>query len=687
MKTGFKSFVVCMLFVISLFAGCRTKKTEEAMEILPAEKTLFFYEGTEEADGIAVEADGTLYTISWIKESDNTYQSNYTLQKISVYDLEGTCIRSAEIRAGNGRILCAAAKDGKLYFLSGKSLVDFLIISVYEVDTTTWEVNIIGSYPQYGLFITEYCVILEDYLYVLGSTMWSQVEEEELDILASTRKYNVVFRVHLTEEDPQAEEMDIRFPNAIYVTEDDTLMLHVYTQEKGFVFYEFDPQEKTLVERYCVRTDGERSKVIGCRNGYFYSDRLGYGDQDEIFFQTYDSKQEEGVLLVTEVDLNYCPVYRGGFLFYSNQLSTKSGVWRICVENVAKKGKELILLERETAEHKPFPCGFLMKERAVSQEEFALKVLALDKDFDLFVMDSGAVGAEKVRDSGIYYPLNDVEGVQEYLDACFPSLKELAINEEGDIWMLPVKIGVSGLVYNKTFCEKQGVDLSSMDWTEYVDFIETVCMEEGGRYLLESSIADLAREFCNQYLALYHEFDTEEFRIHASRLRKSRELGWNAEEYISVLEPLKKGIIPDYYFTDWHAISSYQLLIDSLENSDIYGVAEIPKISEEVGNTATVVFLVVNPMSQKLDTALEYITAYAKYMMTVKNSFLLSDRTTYSEAPFVQELYTLFSNAEFYFDMDDEIYWNIFLDYINGKTELEETIKEMERRRKLYYGE
>jgi len=64
-----------------------------------------------------------------------------------------------------------------------------------------------------------------------------------------------------------------------------------------------------------------------------------------------------------------------------------------------------------------------MEKRVVTDQELALKVLAQDKDFDMFLMSSRSPSSDTVRKNGVFYPLK----------------------EDGDIWMVPVMLAVSEL--------------------------------------------------------------------------------------------------------------------------------------------------------------------------------------------------------------------------------------------------
>ena len=73
--------------------------------------------------------------------------------------------------------------------------------------------------------------------------------------------------------------------------------------------------------------------------------------------------------------------------------------------------------------------------------------------------------------------------------------------------------------------------------------------------------------------------------------------------------------------------------------------------------------------------------------MTLENSFLLADTTTYLDTPFVQECYELYKTGEIYFAMEEAVYFNTFCEYLEGTFTLEEMIQEIERKLKMYLKE
>ena len=117
------------------------------------------------------------------------------------------------------------------------------------------------------------------------------------------------------------------------------------------------------------------------------------------------------------------------------------------------------------------------------------------------------------------------------------------------------------------------------------------------------------------------------------------------------------------------------------------GMQGVPKMEEDMKNCGTLTFMAVNPQSENLEATLEYISAFAKYMLTKQDSFLLADESTYTDTPFTKDWYELYANGTVYFGMESEVFLDTFNGYLNDTIDLETAIVEMERRRKLYLEE
>ena len=687
-----KSYSWLFLIVILLLCGCN-RENKQDKDLLQADTAPFTYENAGEADALAVDANGLLYVCKavWEEEEDtgpvpaSEYVYKPIKQMISVYDLEGNCMESRKLEFGNGDCWCMLAGEDKLYCAVYHSNYGCYVL--YEIDTMQWTVT--EKVKLEGYSDIAYLEVVGEHIYVLGRYK-KPLRMDYEDDTSLEYSYNRIARVSLADSQPELELMNVELPVAIYETDRDNLMIYRYVDGVNFGFLEFDPQEVTLAEAGWKNIDGNINELGGCDTGFVYSkfqidgEFLYYGTPDGTEAQVYPE----------EVRLNRPVEYQKGFVFFANRRDGK--VYRICIEETRQDNPPIQFLQMELTQDFPYGCGFQMEKRIVTDQELALKVLAQDKDFDMFLMSSRSPSSDSVRKNGVFYPLNEVEGVEEYIDACFPYLSELARNEEGDIWMVPVMLAVPGIVYHKEYCAGQDVDFSSMDFEEMLMFTRKT--RETNQSFADISFYVLKEELFGQYLSRYDTFDTELFRNYAKTLKSIGDTTWLMESkvveelsYGGDITPeieartpwLTGGELPEFYYF----YNVYSDTLDALQKNagerDELGMLGMPKLEDGMKNFGTLTFMAVNPESQNLSAVLDYISAFSKYMLGKQDSFILADKASYTDTPFTKEWYDLYAGGSVYFGVDSEVFTGVFNDYLEDEIDLEAAIAEMERRRKL----
>ena len=327
-----------------------------------------------------------------------------------------------------------------------------------------------------------------------------------------------------------------------------------------------------------------------------------------------------------------------------------------------------------------------MERMELGTEQYALKVLAQDSDFDVVVLSTRNNSSYNLKENGAFYALNEVDGVQEYLDACFPYIKELATNKDGDIWMLPIKLAIPSVFYNRDYCNKMGVDLSAMDFMEFLRFTKQERSGENEEETVSISSYVIREELFGQYLQNWDSFDTQILRDYLGQIKEITDNGtwlFNYALYSSVTSGKQMDF---YYFYEVHQ-ANYRELIQAVGDSEHIGVLGVPKMAEGIGNVGTLTFLAVNPQAENLEAALDYVSSFVAYMLGQKDTFLFADETAYTDTPLVHDLYRIYADGAVRFAMDTSIFDEQYMAYLNDKLTLEEMIAESERRRKIYMGE
>ena len=690
-----KQILSCILFgVLLVFVSCQTKEISKEIITEPFEIDVkpFVYEQTKGVDAIAVDEEGYLYTATCITEleasttiDDSTYSS--FMQRFQVYNLEGTCIKKVELALGTGSISFLTAKENKLYCIVMKSELDIWGPTLYSIDTKTWKVNELYQFETYSS-INNF-VLIGDYFYVIGCL--KEIPEKEYtlhpDIDFYTYQGECISRIKIGEETPQEEILPVDFPMDIVETTKDTLLIYHYNEENGFGFLEFNPKEAILTEVGWRKNQDSIINLTQCKDGFLFEKDTG------IYYGTLNNVETR--LSKNEIAFMGNFAYQRGFLFYM----CLEGIERIGVNDLIKNNTPIhLLLHEGYSMPEMYDSGYQVEKSILEPESYALKVLARDTDFDMYLLKSRESIAYNIKEKGVFYALNEVAGVQEYLDACFPYLKEVATNENGDIWMIPVESVIFSLFYHKEYSTTRGVDLSKMDLFEFLTLVEEIETKESEKGSLTTYL--MIENFLSQYVSVYDSFDTEIFRKYAKQLRqieeKAGKLG--APLIIESVKPVVDTENPNYTQEEleqipnflYEVVGYHSLFWDvskRLGISDIVGMTNIPRLSEEIGNVGMLTFLAVNPQAENLEVTLDYISDFCKYMMTQKDTFLLVDETLYTDTPIVKDRYQVYKEGEITFAMDLDVYWNDFWDYIDGEMELEEMIEEIERKRKIYVGE
>lgn len=670
-------WIVGALLLTAMLGGCNKKNSAE--EIFEISHERFCYVGTEGVNRIAVDEDGLLYTVTAImpEYDDFILAEDYVFQPVTqlicIYDLDGNCIEQVDMKLGAGSVQEMMIQDGIMYCTINSEDSKPVL---YAVDVDTWEITEVVVLSGYTSIFN--LVGIGEYIYVCGTYKQDEVKEYQLhpDVLTYSYKGERISRVKLNTENPKVEFMNIEFPIAICGLNEESILIYRYTEDNGFGFLEYNHEKGVLSESGWKNTTSQLLNFGDCGAGYLFT------REGNLYYGTVDGAEAQ--ILPERISIADAVVYKKGFAFFMNN-GEERRVERLCVTDVVHENVNIKLLMHDDTMDKPYGCGYRMDKIVLSSEQFALKVLAQDKDYDVFLLSTNQSCSYNLKENGVFYSLNEVEGVQEYLDACFPYVKELATNEDGDIWMFPVALAIPGIVYNKEYCEENSVDFNSMDFYDFLTFTKKMEAEQP----LMTSISSLLvyEEFFGSYLKSYDTFDTEAFRNYLEMmLQIYNEQGeWLAD--IGLLSNMTSENIPDFYYMFERYLYRHLLNEQKLGNSDAVGVMGVPGITDGTGNVGTITFLAVNPQSDNLEDSLAYISSLAKYMLETENSFILADESTYSDTPYMRDLYQVYANGAVNFAMESEIYWEPFSEYLGGVSELEDVIGEMERRRKIYIGE
>ena len=340
----------------------------------------------------------------------------------------------------------------------------------------------------------------------------------------------------------------------------------------------------------------------------------------------------------------------------------------------------------------PFTCGYNIETEKYGNEELALKILSQDRDYDICYVNSRAGAAGNIRDKGSFYPLNDVDGVNEYLDRLFPYIKEACITENGEIWCIPVSIDGYVHFYNEENISKTGFDLQNMTVEQYFDYIDYMKAEGLSEKACRNSLT-FSEMLMLKYSAENDSFDTQCFRETAELIKErfncmNSDGTVNTDEFVISSSKLQQEfLIGDasgiYSETDMLRIGGrfYYLWNDKMR------AAPMPCYENNGKNLVNVIFIAVNPSTDNLSESLDYISALSHYLGSRTDSFMIKDRLMYSDTECADDLYGIFENGIIGYAFPDEIYRTDYMSYLAGKISLDEFIAEADRKLSAYKGE
>ena len=634
---------------------------------------------------ITVDENGILYTVE--------YEQN--AQCITIYDSNGVLLEEKVLPTSTGIASLVEASKDVLYLIVPEVNCNQVL---YEIDTTIWQAK--RLYDFYEFDRIEQIVPIGKDIYVLGILKNPFRIQYEKNADGPTYVYSgqAVVKLVTNAKVPELEYVPIAFPQEIFKFGEDGLGIYCNTLENASVLYEY--KEGNLQQKRQL-ANNTYSDFRNCGEGFLYIknyERVCYGTMDEDAetdimiasntwgYSTLWMSYRDGFTATGTYGLEHLWItYKDGYFYWQEK---GQELQRISMENIVKENNTLQVLGSSWIDEGDIPhsCGYKMKKQTLCANEFAQEVLEQDTEFDLYLLSSREHISYELKENGEFYPLNEVEGVQEYLDACFPYVKEAAINDEGEIWMIPVTLTIPGLVYNKQFCAENGVDFTQMDLAEFIDFTAEIRAENVNHGSVSGLV--LRETLFGQYMTKYDTFDTALLREYVQQFKdvKARYWGLSYSASSEATNNLRTGRteLPNFYYNCFVYQWSRDLYLNSIGDSDYFGVVPIPTIEENLKNMGTVTFMMVNPNSENLEDTLQYISDYAKYALTVKDSFILADESTYTDTPIVKDCYELYANGGIFFEMNNAVYVDAFNEYLDGTMELEEMMTKIENQWQTY---
>lgn len=661
MKKYFFVLIVFSLFFISC------NKNELQTENL-SEDAYFIYDINENIESLDIDENGVLYYKTLIKDENDTFKC-----VIKALDFDGSVINTYEIEKSPAHI---SVRDGSLYYVVHE--INGLCLYKYTLDGN--ESVKLTDITNYSDII--YMTVIADKLYFLGvnnkyinkdytpanpDDMFSYSGEAIACIDLNTLSCN---------------ELAIDLPIAFSKAPDDNILIYAYDEEGGYYLTEYNTKDGSFSEKTYHKIEMINKFAV-------------YNDKKDFVYQK--SRDNTLILVSASIDpakgeTDLLPGVNGGahllchngYIYCTNFDTTK--ITRINAEAFMQNNKKITLICSDIYDYnQPFGCGYTIKQNILSDEEMALALLSQDKSFDICFINSGQEISENIKSKGSFYPLNKVEGVQEYLDACFPYIREAATNSDGDIWMLPIAVDMPVIFYNEAVCKENDISLkSSLDFDEFISILKRFNEDKNFSDLYYYDWVDIVNNFFDQYLSNSKDFNSDGFRRLADNIK-------SVIKYSESRMVGNYGLLPEFYSNTnrnyaFFFIDDHDFQYKAADRENIRACS-LPNIAGNKSNMTKCFFFCVNPESKNLKETLKYISSYCEYIMSRKELMIFKDRSLYPQTAVMDDLYGIYSNGSIQFTYPKELFMDDFNAYLRGEKELDDFIKESNRRLDVYLNE
>ena len=654
-----KQYWLVLLVLLLCVPGTACRKEEEYVARTVQDVcSVYAYEN---AKAYTIDEEGNLYCFD-CEVGDDYSLSNLQLVKL---DKDGNeLFRRATERIKISGLSAIAVKDKLLYYTGHEFDIEKkdACIALYSYHLDTGEITYIQSFREFKR--VDRILVSENSVYLIGKDKYGPGSGDSVSYAYQGEKL-----MWCSLDTKEVNVMALEEPMDMALDADGTPVFYIHTED-GFCLLRYNEAEDTA--QVLAKTENYRMRYFTlCNQGesivYATSGIRGLVLSDISDWETESELYADG---------SFFDAVCGANGWIACRAYSEKNIVYFPVEQVQKKTDTLRYLSVTYGTATPHGCGYKIEREYFSQQEldkFAIKILAQDKDYDLCLVDSADSISYNIRQNASFYPLNDIPGIEEYLDACFPYVREAATDEDGNLWMLPVAVNIPGFVVNTDIAGDYGFT-DNMSFVEFLSALNALSEDELARADMPESA--FIREFFRQYFTKYKSVDTEEFRENLSLFSKTR-------EHLGKQEASSSGKEDIYEYIKSEETYHFQFVLDFCENK---AVVSVPKLNAEDKNYGTCLFLAVNPESDRLEATLQYLADWIAYTMKQPEKPLFFVNREVGEDAYEASLYELYQNGEIVFSIDTEIYEG-YDEVLSDVSKLEEYIAETERKLRIYMGE
>ncbi len=577
------------------------------------------------------------------------------------WDKEGNRVFSRPFDSEKGSGLSAMAiQDSLLYFVADGFDGADVCSSLYTYHLETEEITFLQSFRYFKR--VERILVNGDRVYLLGRNRLGPAGGT-----SDSYSYNGEKVMWCSLDTKEVFELGFDEPIDMTLTEDGTPVFYIH-EEDGFSLMSYNEKSDT-VKTLAKTTEYRMNSFALCDDG----ENVLYHTERGLVLSKLS---ELGVESELYPDTNFGDK---GLCYVNGRVACRTvngELVQFPLEKVKKETETIRFLSVGFESQTPYGCGYRIERRNFSEEEmdkFALKVLAQDSDYDLCMVDTSDSISYNLKENGVFYPLNEVPGIEEYLDACFPYVREAATDEDGLIWMLPIEVNIPGFVMDgDKVLEYDFTD--SMTFEEYFRAQEALSEEE--RKQTDTPWVFLLNYFYRQYFNQNDTVDTVTFRDTMTLF----------SEYFGCINGYSAGGDgrPAIYHCASNAFDYGAYYMTAFaENKVVY---PMPRTEGKETNAGTCLFLAVNPESDRLAVTLQYLGDWIAYTMKQTEQPLFCANRMVGDDTYEQSLYELYQNGEICFAIEAEITEG-YRDVIEDITKLEAYIAETDRKLNVYLKE
>ena len=543
---------------------------------------------------------------------------------------------------------------------------------LYQLDVTSKKISKVKTYEQYHN-ITRMAMLKGELVMLAKSTKAAAKEP----VLRDARDiFNYQGEVIITKN---GDVVFDEFPILFTVTGEEEMLLYAHADNKGYYYAkaEFDGKKITMGEPDYQNLGQLTAMTMTGDDTFVYVatsfDKLSLQEFNYKEYTIAELQNSQGVITKPGDLAN-----ADGVLYYI----VEGGINKFEYEQVKKQNRTLQVIESEKISlwSAPYGCGYQMKTDRLSDDEMSLKMLSQDSDYDICFMQSDDPFGYQVKEKGSFYPLTDIEGVSEYLDACFPYIREAATDGDGEIWMLPVVASSDYMLYDEEMLKKYGIDKEKL--FAFDSFVDTLNkLPEEAKERIDAPSGFIEKVYLSGF-AGKDGFDNQEFKKAASLLK-----GIQEDEVFAYHQKAGDAVHGHKQEDFICGITVAQANTETFLSNPFVKAGMLPAVTDKDTFRVKCSFICVNAASDNLDAALEYVKSLCSYLMEQENTMMLKDKEGYLDTELVKTLYDLYEKGTITFGVPEELYYDAWEEYLDGTMDLEQMIAEAERRRKIYREE